>query len=596
MNIDTLSKNLLAEVRGRVGIMWLRRTPSNALSSKLSSDLSFGLAALLDHPEIDCVVIASRLAHFSAGSDTSDLTQPQLGSKNELSALCQMVSSSKKPIVAAIHGACLSAGLELALSATARIALVGAQFAFPEIKLGLMPAAGSTLRLPELIGPEPALTMLLDGSVIDAEQAEKIGLIDVLAQQDVVQAACDLALGLSMGTHRVTRRDSAKDARALQVALVEARAKYAGRRLASYDKIITCVEASQIFLPAQAFALERSAYESLLFSDDTQGLCYALLASQRFRSRDAAPIYRMPAGIAALDVNQINILGEGELVAQLAYRAMVSGIQVRLVNPEQNGLMNCLLRVSVLLSQDMSQGHMDIETRDLIWARLRTSSSMDILDDSPIICSQRDHSAGDIYLSNTRQTPSSQKSILVITEKTVDCVADAGVSPQVSAFLGGLLAKMGFKSYDLGRGGFADTQIKDTLSQAIQYLQNQGHARDVILAALASSGIGIDANAALPTAPPKAKIILGAIHLALINRGATLLRENHVPRAVDYDAMVVQAGLFPRWLGGPLYFADRRGLMVVRAELRKLAADAPHLFAPDPLFDLMIAKGRSLTE
>lgn len=594
MNIDTQSKNVATEVRGRVGILWLRRQPSNAMSAKLSADLHQELAAFLERSEIDCVVIASGLTHFSAGSDAAEFSPPKRGNKTELAALCASISANKKPIVAAVHGACLSAGLELVVSATARIAHVGAQFGFPDIKLGLMPAAGTTLRLPLLVGPEPALTMLLEGNAIGAEQAANIGLVDILVEDDLIESACDFALGLATGTRRVLRRDSQKDARALQEAVVAARSQFAGRRLAAYDKIIACVEASQIFLPAQALVLEQSAYESLLFSEDTQGLCYALLAGQQMRGLAYTKTIALPAGVGAAEIEYLNILGAGELVAQCVHRALVAGLRVRLVNADQEALMNCLLRISALLVADIAQGRMDAQTRDIIWARLRSSRDRDLFEGAPMVIGVE--ADCDVLLSKSRQEPPPQKAVLILNQGQVDYVIDPAAPVEIAAFLSGILAKLGVATYDLTRGGYVETQIKDAVSQAIAHLQGQGHARETIIAALASSGVGVDANVALPAAPPKCKEILSAIQLAMINRGAQLLREAHVPRARDYDAMVVQAGLFPRWLGGPLYFADRRGLLVVRADLRKLAASAPHLFTPDPSFEALIAKGRRFND
>lgn len=589
MNIDAVSKNLLAEVRGRVGVLSLRRPPSNAISSRLAADLRQALSALLAQTDIDSVVIASSLVHFSAGSDTADFTQPQRGSKTEISALCQMVSDSKKPIVAAVHGACLSSGLELVISATARIALVGAQFGFPDVKLGLMSAAGSTLRLPKLIGADPALRMMLEGNAISAEQAAQIGLVDILVTDGLLDAACDFANKLAAGAGRFQRRDSVQDARALQEAVVAARAKYAGLRLASYEKIISCVEASQIFLPEQALALERGSYDGLLFSDDTQGLCYAWLAGQRLRSLAYSQSVNLPAGTEVPDVQEINILGAGELTAQMAHRALVAGLQVRLVDPAQEGVMNCLLRISALLGADVTQGRLDAKTRDLVWAGLRSSKDRDLFAPSAIVIGEQMDC--DVILRQSRQAPPPQKALLVFGEARLNYVMDPTTPVKTAAFLVGLFAKLGIVTYDLARGGFVETQIKDAVSQAITYLQSQGHGRDTIISALAASGIGVDAHVALPDAPPKSAQILSAIQLAMINRGARLLRQGRVPRSGDYDALVMQAGLFPRWLGGPLYLADRRGVMVVRAELRKLAAFAPDLFTPDAFFDHLIAKG-----
>ena len=594
MNMNTSNENIVTEVRGRVGVIWLRRLPSNAMSSKLASDLQRTFADLLGLPDIDCVVIASGLPHFSAGSDTADFTHPKRGSKVEIANLCALIAASKKPIVAAVSGACLSAGLELAVAAKARIALAGAQFGFPDVKLGLMPAAGTTLRLPQLIGPEPALTMLLDGNAIGAEQAANLGLIDVLVQDDLVGSACEFALGLATGTQTLLRRDSVKDARGLQMAVVAARSSYAGRRLAAYEKIISCVEASQIFLPLQALALEQDAYDNLLFSDDTQGLCYALLASQHLRGLRYTQSVVLPPGVDAADVKLVNVFGAGELVSQFVHRALVAGLEIRLVNPDQEGLMNCLLRISALLVADIAQGRMDVATRDRIWTRLRSSKDRDLFEPSSLVIGC--HESCDILLDTSRQAPPSQKARLIVTDSALDRIIDPAAPVTTSAFLSGLFAKFGIATYDLARGGFVETQIKDAVAQAIGHLQGLGHGRDVIIAALASSGVGVDANVALPTAPARANEILSAIQLAMINRGAFLLREGRVPRAGDYDAMVVQAGLFPRWLGGPLYLADRRGLMVVRADLRKLAVSGPDLFTPDPIFDGFIAKGRQFRD
>lgn len=428
------SGHVRVQMRGRIGVIFLNRAPSNALAAGFAAEVSAVLSGLLGDDAVDGIVLASDLPHFSAGTDTAELTQPQRGGKANLAQLCGQIAGAAKPVVAAIHGACLSAGLELALAAQARVASARAQFAFPDIKLGLMPAAGGTLRLPALVGAETALDLLLEGNVIPADQALQLDLIDQVTGGDVVAAAVDWAQTMLAGQAKMHRRDALADARAFQMAVTAARQSYAGQHLAAYDKIITCVEAGQFFPPAQWVILEHTVFEDLMFGAQAQGMCYAFVANQRLRG---AP--------------------------------------------------------------------------------------------------------------------------------------------------------------DCARGGAVELAIKNCLARSIADLQGQGHARATIIAALASFGVGVETGSVLPAPPAKSADILGAIGAQMVNCGAALLRQGTVRRASDFDAVIVQAGLFPRWLGGPLFQADRRGIAQTRDDVHRRAAGESEANTADPLpdalFDQLIATG-----
>jgi 3-hydroxyacyl-CoA dehydrogenase len=157
-----------------------------------------------------------------------------------------------------------------------------------------------------------------------------------------------------------------------------------------------------------------------------------------------------------------------------------------------------------------------------------------------------------------------------------------------------LARRLGWRLVFTGPGGPIDRRLRAALAAAIAGLEAEGIARDTIAAALASCGIGMSARASLPTAPREARQVLDACFAALANQGARMLSEGVAQRALDIDAVAVLCGVFPRWMGGPMFWADQRGLLVLRADLRHRAEKAPQIYAPDALFDQLIANGRKI--
>lgn len=576
------------ETRDGVGIVFMRRPPSNAMSNEMVQQIQAQITALLADPAILGLVLTTDLAHFSAGSDATDLTQPTRNSKHGLAALCAFVAASAKPVVAAVRGGCLGPGLELAIAARARLASQDAQFACPEINFGLMPAAGTTLRLPALIGAAAALEMLLEATVHRADKALDLGLIDGISK-DVLRDACTLAQNLRKAP--ATPRDLAQQARDLQSAVAAARIRYAGRPVQAYAKIIDCVEAGAVFLPDQAIALESRCYDDLLFSAESQGICYALVARHRLRAA------AFPAPLPAADLGQINIAGGGAVAARLAARALVAGLAVRLADPDSAARSETLAQIAALLVADMADGRLTLAGRDAAMAQLRADTKAQGFDGSAIFLGAGADVAGGIHLVETLTTPKSGAAQLAITAagKTHYAIAPQA-APRLAATLSGMMARLGIKTYDLAKGGSVESAMKQVLAACITLLQSQGHSRDTLIAALAASGLTSDPTRVLPRPPDQSETILATINLALANLGAKLLRQGQVPAAFAFDAVAVQAGLFPRWSGGPLYWADQRGPMVLRADLRKRTSGAPDLFSPDPLWDQVIAQGQRLAD
>lgn len=243
---------LAAELRDGILILTLDLPPSNALRPALRADL---LAALRDKvPGCRAVVIAGAGVNFSSAVALEpDMAQPALAAVTDAVAGCPV------PVVAALHGLVMGPGAELALAASARVASAGCRIAFPDIVLGLCPEAGTTRRLPALVGAETALRLLLTGRAVGLDEAAGIGLVDQASRLELLADAMTLAGRLAGGEALPRRENPAAD---WQAALHDARRAQPAAGPAA-GRIIDCVEAGFLLPPAMAQAFERAAREDL---------------------------------------------------------------------------------------------------------------------------------------------------------------------------------------------------------------------------------------------------------------------------------------------------------------------------------------------
>src|ERR1700690_4111874 len=183
------------EKRGDVGIIWINNPPVNAISVGVRAAIIDGVTQLAQDPEIEVGVLACEGRTFMAGADITEFGKPPLSPG--LHEAINAVESSVKPIVAAIHGTAFGGGLEVALACHYRVAVAGAKIGLPEVKLGLLPGAGGTQRLPRLIGVEAALGIIVSGDPVPAAQATKAGVIDKIIEGDLLEGALAYAKDLA---------------------------------------------------------------------------------------------------------------------------------------------------------------------------------------------------------------------------------------------------------------------------------------------------------------------------------------------------------------------------------------------------------------
>ncbi|MDB5665810.1 enoyl-CoA hydratase-related protein, partial [Cypionkella sp.] len=593
MDSKALTGAVRLERRGAVLLLILAHRPLNTLSHSLRLELWAGLEQATS-ADVAAVVICSDIAAFSAGVDLAELAKPVAGLS--LAALCLQIENFPKPVIVALNGSTFGGGLELALAAHGRIASATAQFGMPDIGLGLVPAAGATQRLPRLVGAAAALKLLLEPANLTAAQALMIGLLDEVVETDLRARACAFAESIVLqGGEPIktsARREGLRDGKAYQSAIAAARASCAGLPLPAPLRLIECVEAAQLLPLDQGLAFEAAAFERLAKTPEARGLQHMYQAERKL----AFPPARV-AAVAVTKLNSLAVWGASPPAADVVGQALAAGLRVALIDPSREALVAALQTIAERQEAAVNKGRLTPEARDADWARLSTSMSAEGL------------GGADLVLNNTQAAvPVLEAAVISIgalpargaagqvglsVALAAGLVAELASGPEASSevlALGVALGRrLGWRVLFSGPGGPIEPRLRNAMSAAITQLETEGLQRSVIGAALASFGIGVGTRVPLPAAPPEARQVVDACVAALANEAARLVTEGVARRPSDVDAAAVLAGIFPRWRGGPLFQADQRGLLVFRADLRRRAEVSPQIYAPDPLFDALIA-------
>lgn len=566
--------------------------PVNALGAALRA----GLAAALDQAEAGdaaAVLLRGEGALFSAGADIAEFGQATAAPS--LSALCSRIEDLPIPVVVLLSGPALGGGLELALAAHLRLATEAAQMSLPEVHLGLLPGAGGTQRLPRLVGGVAALDLMLSGRVIGAVEALAIGLIDrvIPTGTEAVPAARAAALALAQaGTWRRSGelRDGFRDVGAYRAALDAARQARAGARLPAPGRIIDCVEAALLLPLEQGLAFELAAFGDLLAAPESAGLRHA------FRAERAAR--RLPPAVARIDApvpQRLAIWGAGGAAATLARRALQSGLAVMLADPQREALVAALEAIAAAQEAEVQAGRMTPAARDADWARLAPAIGPARLGEADVVITTRD----DLVLPAPRAVlalgvvppPGGMALSLVEQAQPLAELVLEGAPPARAALAVALARRLGWQMIPVGPGGPVSAALATALAEAVAHMEARKVPRAVIAQALSLAGIAGEGRGGRPSAVEE--VIARRCFGAMANAGARLIEAGVARDAAVVDTVAIAAGIVARWTGGPMHQADRRGLLVLRRDLKVWAAEAPALYAPAPLLDRLIGEGRS---
>jgi 3-hydroxyacyl-CoA dehydrogenase len=325
------------EKQGEIGMLWIDNPPVNALGFPVRKGMADGIDMAMKDDTIKALVVICKGRTFCAGADIREFGKPPQAP--HLPDVLKVFDQATKPVIAAIHGTAFGGGLETALSSHYRIAVPAAQFGLPEVKLGLLPGAGGTQRLPRLIGPEKALPMIATGNPIGAAQALKEGVIDEIAEGDLAEAAVAFARKV-LAEKRPLRQVSAMTEK------VEA-ARKTPEIFADYRNVLAktkrgfeapeaCVKAVEaaVNLPFdEGMATERKLFEGLMRGSQSAAQRYYF-----FAERQVAKIPDIPKDTPLLDIKKVGVIGAGTMGGGITMNFINAGIPVTLVETKQEFL------------------------------------------------------------------------------------------------------------------------------------------------------------------------------------------------------------------------------------------------------------------
>jgi len=319
------------------GNAWLTldNPPLNALSHELRAALLKGLDRALADPKVKAIVLAGSERAFSSGADIKEFAGGTFYADPFLPAVCDALEASPKPVIAAISGACMGGGLELALGCHYRVAHADAKIAFPEVKLGLIPGAGGTQRFPRLVGLETALNMIVSGATVPAATFKGSLLFDVVTAGSVGDAAREFVAKLAKQGYPVRRvRDIPVRHPQAEAFLQFARTSVAAvaRGFAAPLRALEAVGASLTGY-SPGIATEQKIFSELMVSPESQALRHAF-----FAERAASKVPGLSDKTRARNIANVAVVGAGTMGGGIAMTFANAGIPVTLLEAKQEAL------------------------------------------------------------------------------------------------------------------------------------------------------------------------------------------------------------------------------------------------------------------
>ncbi len=327
---------LSLEARAGIAVLKLDNPPVNSFGHGLREALVDGLERANADPSIEAIVLIGSGGSFSGGADIREFGTPKASAQPNLLTVIREIEESSKPVIAAIGGVCMGGGLEVALACHYRVAAPGARIALPEVKLGLLPGAGGTQRLPRLLGVESALNMIVSGATVASEKLRDSRLFDAFADGDLLEAA------LLFARRVVAEHLGLKRVRDLEIAMPNAEAylQFARNSVKAaagpYPAPLACVEAvaAAVQKPFDAgLKRERELFTTLMLSPESAALRHVFQAE-----RAAAHILDVPADTPVRPLRKVGVIGAGTMGGGITMSLINAGLPVVLSEMTQDAL------------------------------------------------------------------------------------------------------------------------------------------------------------------------------------------------------------------------------------------------------------------
>ncbi|MBB4570961.1 3-hydroxyacyl-CoA dehydrogenase NAD-binding domain-containing protein [Rhizobium leucaenae] len=364
--------------QGQIAVVSIDNPPVNALSKHLRHDLLDAVIRLDAEPAVEAVVLACEGRTFIAGADVNEFGKPP--EAPHLPDVVASIEHAKKPWVAAIHGNALGGGLEIALGCSYRLAAPKTNFGLPEVKLGIIPGAGGTVRLPRLIGVEAAVDLATSGAVIGTDKARVLGLIDTVVEGDLREGAVSYAqsiVGLPKPPPLSLRSAPQKDGDFWGQAESTVRSKSKGE-IAPSKALASIRNATEVDFHA-AMAFERSTFLDLRASKQAAALRHVFFAER------AAPRPPELNGVPALEIRSAAVVGGGTMGAGIIAALRNAGLPVILIERDEEAAERGLSNVRAIFDGLVKRSRLTAELAADRLAGVQTSTDYDTLKDVDLV-------------------------------------------------------------------------------------------------------------------------------------------------------------------------------------------------------------------
>jgi 3-hydroxyacyl-CoA dehydrogenase len=654
---------------GDIAVIVIDNPPINAGSTAVRQGLMAAIADVKSDASLQGAVLIGAGGTFIAGSDLREFGQPL--AEPQLPAVIKAIEDCGKPVVAALHGAALGGGFELALGCDARVAAPGTVVGLPEVTLGIIPGAGGTQRLPRIVGIPRAIGMICSGERVRSDAALTAGLIDAEAQGELRSAAVAHARQLG-GCKQRLRDRTVPSTDASAIAEARSAALKAGKHRPQVQAAIDAIVATAKVAIDDGLADERAVFQRLRVSREAFALRH-----QFFAERDSAKHPSLES-VKPRDIQRIAVIGAGTMGSGIAIAALDAGFDVLLLEQEAAALERGANRIHEHYAGRVKGGKVKAAAAAACEARLSASLDWPRIAEADLVIEavfeeigvkrqvfQRIDALarpGAVLASNTSYLD--LDAIAAATSRPQDVIGLHFFSPAhvmklmevvrgkasaLEALATGLAIGRKLKKLPVLTGnafGFVGNRLYAAYRRQCEFMVEEGAAPEQVDAALESFGFamgpfavadlsGLDIawrmrQSQAATRDPAARYVdiadrlceagrlgrktgagyyrypegasrpqadsvvaeviakarsdkgitpreLGVeeiqrrVMLTLVNKAALLLAEGVAERATDVDVVLVNGYGFPRWEGGPVFWARARGAEALRADLDELA-------------------------
>jgi 3-hydroxyacyl-CoA dehydrogenase len=375
------------EVHGDVAVITLNNPPVNGLGYATRLAITNGLAKANADASVQSVVLTGAGKAFSGGADIKEFGSPKALQEPNLLSVILAIENSSKPVIAAIHSVCMGGGLELALACHYRIAAPGCNVALPEVKLGLIPGAGGTQRLPRVLGVETALNMIVSGEPVKSELLASLPgqkLFDKLAASPESLAQEALALAKSVAATRplpLVRNLPCKhplgDA---YFQFARNMVKGMAKNFPAPAKCVDAVEAATKKKFEDGMAFEREMFINLMWTPESRALRHLFAAE-----RAASKIADVPAETPTREIKSVAVIGAGTMGGGIAMNFLNAGIAVKMLEMKQEALDRGMATIRKNYESQVKRGKLKADKYEQRMSLLSTTLSYDDLKDADMV-------------------------------------------------------------------------------------------------------------------------------------------------------------------------------------------------------------------